>query len=118
MAAFHKSVLQKHSNCNHAVLTKQFFCDSSRSLHHPAGLGECDFGDCYDRATHPPTSIALQSWEIPLPAIRVLLSSMQTMQYVLKTGFSKSTNSYGGVTSSPTLELGEGSSASPSVFMA
>ena len=56
---------KKHSHCNHAVLTKQFFCDSSRCPHHPAGLRECDFGDCYDRAAHPPTSIALQSWGIP-----------------------------------------------------
>jgi hypothetical protein len=56
---------KKHSHCNYAVLTKQFFCDSSRSLHYPAGLGECDFGDCYDRAAHPPTRIAQQSWGIP-----------------------------------------------------
>ncbi len=41
---------KKHSHCNNAVLTKQFFCDSSWLLHHPAGLGECNFGDCYDWA--------------------------------------------------------------------
>ncbi len=77
---------KKHSHCNHAVLTKQFFCDSSRLLQYPAGLGEYDFGDCYNWAAHPPTSIALQSWRIPKTTIRLLLSSMQTMQYVLKTG--------------------------------
>ncbi len=74
---------KKHSHCNHAVLTKQFFCNSLRCLHHPAGLGECDFGDCYNRAAHAPKSTALQSWGIPTLAIRVLLSTMQTMQYVL-----------------------------------
>ncbi len=68
---------KKHSHCNYALLTKQFFCDSSRSLHYPAGLGECNFRDCYDRAAHPPTSIALQSWGIPASAIRILLTSMQ-----------------------------------------
>jgi hypothetical protein len=78
---------KKHSTCNDTVLAKQFFCDSSCSLHHPAGLGECNFGNCYDQAAHPPTSIALQSCEIPKSAIRVLLTLMQTMQYVLKTGF-------------------------------
>jgi len=109
---------KKHSTCNHAVLTKQFFCDSSRSLHHPAGLGECDFGDCYDRAAHPPTSIALQSWGIPKSAIRVLLTSMATMQYVLKTGFGESTDSYGGTSSSPNSGLGQGSGASPPAFLA
>jgi hypothetical protein len=49
---------KKHSHCNYAVLTKQFFCDSSRSLYHPSGLGECNFGDCYDQAAHPSTSVA------------------------------------------------------------
>jgi hypothetical protein len=77
---------KKHSHCNQAVLTKQFFCNSSGSLHHPAGLGEYNFGDCYAHATHPPTSMTLRSWVIPKSTIRVLLSSMQTMQYVLKTG--------------------------------
>ena len=109
---------KKHSHCNHAVLTKQFFCDSSRCLHHPAGLGECDFGDCYDRAAHPPTSIALQSWGIPTSAIRVLLKTMQSMQYVLKTGFGESTESYGGTPESPLSGLGQGSGASPPAFMA
>jgi hypothetical protein len=29
---------KKQSHCNFAVLTKQFFCDSSCVLHHPTGL--------------------------------------------------------------------------------
>ena len=109
---------KKYSHCNHVVLTKQFFCDSSRVLHHPAGLGECDFGDCYDRAAHPWTSIALQSWGIPKPAIQVLLSTMQTMQYVLNTSFGESPESYGGTVASPPSGLGQGSGASPPAFMA
>jgi hypothetical protein len=60
---------KKNSHCNHAMLTKQFFCNSLRVLHHPASLVECNFGDCYDRAAHAPTSIALQSWGIPKSAI-------------------------------------------------
>ena len=119
MAGFHRSATpKKYSHCNHAVLTKQFFCDSSRVLHHPAGLGECEFGDCYDQAAHPPTSIALQSWGIPKPAIRVLLNTMQTMQYVLKTGFGESTETYGGTADAPNSGLGQGSGASPPGFLA
>ena len=104
---------KKHSHCDHVVLTKQFFCDSSRCLHHPAGLRECDFGDCYDRVAHPPKSIALQSWGIPKSAIRVLLRTMQTMQYFLKTGYGESTSSYGGTILTPNSGLGQGSGASP-----
>jgi hypothetical protein len=75
---------KKRSHCNFAVLTKQFFCNSSRDLHCLADLGEFDFSDCYNRAAHPPTSIALQCWGIPKSAICVLLTTMQTMQYALK----------------------------------
>ena len=109
---------KKHSHCNYAVLTKQFFCDSSWVLYYPAGLGECDFGDCYDCAAHPPTSLALRSWGILMPAVRLLLLTMQTMQYVLKTGFGKSSNSFGGTAASPLTGLGQGSGASPPAFMA
>jgi hypothetical protein len=109
---------KKNSHCNYAVLTKQFFCDSSRVLHHPTGLGECDFGDCYDRAAHPPTSIALQSWGIPKPAIRVLLNTMQTMQYVLKTGFGESSTTYGGTIAAPNSGLGQGNDAASPGFLA
>jgi hypothetical protein len=49
---------KKNSHCNHAVSTKLFFCNSSRVLHHPAGMVECDFGDCYDHEAHPPTNLS------------------------------------------------------------
>jgi hypothetical protein len=109
---------KKQSHCIFAVLTKQLFCDSSHVLHHPVGLGKCNFGDCYDQAANPPTSIALQSWGIPKSAIQVLLSTMQTMQYVLKMSFGKSSDSYGGTTTSPNFGLGQGSGASPPGFLA
>ena len=112
------ALLKKHSHCDHAVLTKQFFCDSSRCLHHPAGLGECDFGGCSNRAAHPPTSITLQSWGMLKSAIRVLLRTMQTMQFFLKTGYGESTSSYGGTSLAPNSGLGQGSGASPPGFLA
>ncbi len=91
----------EHIACNNGVLAKQFFCDSLHSLHHPAGLGECNFGNCYDQEAHPPMSIALQSWGNPKSAIWVLLTLMQTMQYVLKTGFGELASSYGGTSLNP-----------------
>ena len=71
--------VKKGSSCVNAVMTKIMFCDESRIHHHPMRIGGNDFGDCYDRVAHPPASIALQSWGVPLPAIRVLLLAMQTM---------------------------------------
>ncbi len=109
---------KKNSHCNYAVLTKQFFCDSSQIWHYPVGLGECNFGDCYDQAAHPPTSIALPSWWIPVTAIRVLLTSKQVMQYFHKTGLGKSSESYRSTPTNPNSGLGQGSGASPPGFLA
>jgi hypothetical protein len=43
---------------------------------------------------------------------------MQTMQYVQRTGFGESSESYGGSADSPISGLGQGSGASPPAFMA
>jgi hypothetical protein len=87
------------------------FCDKSRTHHHPLCIGGNDFGDCYDQVAHPPASIALQSWGIPLPAIRVLLLAMQTMKFFLRTGYGKLDRVYGGSMDYRTLGLGQGNAA-------
>ncbi len=46
------------------------------------------------------------------------MSSMQTMQYALKTGFGKSEECYGGTESSPNSGLGQGSGALPPALIA
>ena len=109
---------KKGSNCINAVMTKIMLCDESRTHHHPACIGGNDFADCYDRIAHPPASIALQSFGVPKPAIRVLLIAMQTMQFFLRTGFGESKRSYGGSIESPTLGLGQGNAAAGPGFLA
>jgi hypothetical protein len=63
-------------------------------------------------------SIVLLSWGILKTAIQLLLSFMQTMQYVLRTGFGESAESYSGTSLSPNSGLGQGSGASPPAFLA
>jgi hypothetical protein len=109
---------KKGSNCVNAVMTKIMFCDESRIHHHPMRIGGNDFGDCYDRVAHPPASIALQSWGVPLPAIRVLLLAMQTMQFFPRMGCGKSSCSYSGSSEDRTLGLGQGNVAAGSGFLA
>ena len=109
---------KKGSNCINAVMTKNMFCDESRTHHHPTCIGGNDFADCYDRMAHPPASLALQSFGLPRPAIRVLLVAMQTMRFFLRTGFGESTRSYGGSVDNPTLSLGQGNAAAGPTFLA
>ena len=94
---------KKHSQCTDAVMTKILFTDDSKIMHHPAAVGGCDLGDCYDRNAHGPMSIGLQSWGwgVPVSAIKVLLTALQTMQFCLCTGFGESDKFYGGTKDDP-----------------
>ena len=107
---------KKDSHCNDAVMTKILFTDDSRIMHHPAAVGCCDLGDCYDRTAHGPMSIGLQSWGIPISAVKVLLTALQTMQFCLRTGFGESSKLYGGSKDDPLAGSGQGNGAAPPCF--
>jgi hypothetical protein len=109
---------KKGSNCINAVMTKVMFCDESCTHHHPTCIGGNDFGNCYDRIAHPPASIALQSFGVPRPVIRVLLLAMQTMRFFLRMGYGELDRLYGGLTEDRTLGLGQGNAAAGSSFLA
>jgi hypothetical protein len=109
---------KRGSNCINAVMTKVMFCGESHTHNHPTCIGGNDFTDCYDRIAHPPASLALQSFGLPRPAIRVLLKAMQTMWFFLRTGFGESSRLYGGSIKNPTLSLGQGNAAAGPTFLA
>ncbi len=109
---------KKGSNCINAVMTKVLFCNESCTHHHPTCISGDNFGDCYDRVAHPPANIALQSFGVPCPAIRVLLLAMQTMRFFLQMGYGESDRSYGGLTEDRTLGLGQGNAAAGPGFLA
>jgi hypothetical protein len=109
---------KKGSNCINVVMTKIMFCDESHTHHHPTCIGGNNFGNCYDRITHPPASIALQSFGVPRSAIRVLLLAMQMMRFFLQIGYGESDRSYGDSTEDRTLGLGQGNATAGPGFLA
>ena len=72
---------KKGSHCDDATMTKNMFCDFSRILRRPAGVSSADYGECFDRMTHPPTSLAMQAWGIPKNAVRVIMTALRLMQF-------------------------------------
>jgi hypothetical protein len=109
---------KKGSNCINAVLTKVMFCDELRTHRHPTCIGGNNFGNCYDRISHPPASMALQSFGVLRTAIRVLLLAMQTMRLFLRTGYGNLDRSYEGLTEDRTLGLGQGNAVAGPGFLA
>jgi hypothetical protein len=76
-------------------MTKIFICNESRIHHHDACIVGNDFRDCCDHAAHPIATLLLCSFGVPQPAINVLLETMKTMRFFLRTGFGKSMTLYG-----------------------
>jgi hypothetical protein len=109
---------KKGSNCINAVMTKIFICDESRIHHHDACIASNDFGDCYDRATHPIAALLLRSFGVRKPAIKVLLETMETMRFFLQTGFGESKTSYGGSHEERLAGYGQGNVAAGLGFTA
>ena len=65
---------KKGSHCDNVTMTKVFFCDLSRTMRHPAAITEVDLGECYNRMTHPSTSITMQSRGVAGSAVKVVLT--------------------------------------------
>jgi hypothetical protein len=99
-------------------MTKVFICDESRIHHHGACIAGNDFGNCYNQAAHPIAAILLQCFGVPQPAIIVLLETMETMQFFLRTGFGESATSYGGTHKEQLAGFGQGNAAAGPGFMA
>ena len=90
-----------------------FVPDVSKVMHHPVSITMNDFGDCYDQATHIIQSVALRAHGNSKPVVKVMLLSLDTMQFCLQPGFGESTESFGGSLDNPTLGLGMGNGEGP-----
>ena len=109
---------KRGSNCINAVMTKIMICDESRIHHHSAGIVGNDFADCYDRIAHPVAAVSLRLLGVPQPAINILLESMETMRFFLRTGFRESKDWYGGSHEERLAGYGQGNAASGPGFTA
>ena len=86
-----KVYAKKGSHYDDATMSKLFFfCDLSRIIKYPAAITEVDLVECYERMVHPPTSIVIQSWGVPKSACKVVLTTLQLMQFCLRTGLGES----------------------------
>ena len=106
------------SNCISAVMTKIFICDESRIRHHDAVFEGCDFTDCYNRIAHNVAGISLRAWSVPQPAVNILLKTIETMRFNLRTGFGETKQSYGGTHEQRLAGYGQGNAASGPGFTA
>ena len=83
-------------HCDDATMTKVMFCDDLKIIRHPAAIFEADLEECYDWMAHLPTSLAVQSWGLPVNSAKIVLTALRLMQFCIRTGFGESPELFGG----------------------
>jgi hypothetical protein len=78
------------------TLSKILFYDIVRQLWHSVSLASVDADNCYDRIAPPMASMVFQSFGVPNPAIKSILTTIQDMKFYLRTGYGNSIGYAGG----------------------
>ena len=70
-----------------ATMAKIMFTNICRTQHRNFAVASVNLGQCYDAVNNAFCSIALQAFGVPLKAIKLMLLTLQTMKFWLKTAF-------------------------------
>ena len=76
-------------------MNRMLFNDLARLRRVPASIASVDANTCYDRIAHSIGSIGAQRWGVHPVAVGVMLLTIQSMIFYLRTGFGDSTKSFG-----------------------
>lgn len=105
---------KSRSSCEEATLVKNTACDLSRIMHSSFIVGGADLDQCFDRSNAPIAGLSARAHKISKSSTRLMLTTMQHMQYFLRTGFGLSDEpAFGGQDGDLLMSLGQGSGAAP-----
>ena len=99
------------------IMLTQLTTDLCRILKHNHARFDNDASACYDRIIVTLGMLAARRCGMPENAIRTHADSLQLMKYTVKTAHGISDNNYKGTVFSPLFGTGQGSGASPAVWL-
>jgi hypothetical protein len=99
------------------IMLTQLSSDLCRVLKHDYARFDNDASSCYDRIIVGLGMLAARKCGMPSHAIRVHADALQFMQYTVKTVYGISEENYHGTSLSPLFGTGQGSGASPAVWL-
>ena len=99
------------------VMLTQLTTDLCRVLKHDLARFDNDASACYDRIIVALGMLAARRCGMPDNAIRIHSEALQFMKYTVKTAYGVSDNNYQGTPFEPLFGTGQGSGASPSVWL-
>ena len=104
--------------CIDHVINRQLYFDLIRYKKNCAAMSGVDLKSCYNRVSHAPAYLAMQSYGIPSQPIQSMFQSIQDMQYYTFTAHGMSKSSFGGKEKGYNAApngLGQGNGAGPSI---
>jgi hypothetical protein len=112
---------ERNGLADDGTLSKVLFYDIVLQLRRPAGLVSVDADNCYNCIAHPMASMVFQSFGVPTPAIELMRTTIQNMQFFLRTGYRDSANYPGGKSSNKedpvkTQGMCQGNDAAPAAW--
>eukprot|EP00956_Cyclotella_meneghiniana_P026710 scaffold58429_cov56-Cyclotella_meneghiniana.AAC.2 len=83
-------------------------------MHSSFIIGGADLDQCFDRSNAPIAGLAARAHRVSRESTRLMLTTMQNMQYFVRTGFGISKEpAFGGQEGDLLMSLGQGSGAAP-----
>lgn len=105
---------KSQSNCQEASLVKNLSTDNSRILHNSFAIVSADLDQCFDRSNGAIAGLAARAHGVSEKSTKLMLNTMQLMQYFVKSGFGIAKEpSFGGSEDDRLMSLGQGSGAAP-----
>ena len=106
------------SNAIRATLAKVLYTDICRTQYRNHAVASVDNGHCYNAVGHAMCSLALQAFGVPRNQIVLMLITLSTMNFWLRTTFGDSAEAFGGTTEKPFYGIGQGSGSAPTSYSA
>ena len=111
-----EQIAKAGTDANVGTMLKHLHNDVHRTMHINSAVVSADLKNCYDAVHHSIASIAVQAMGVPVLAVKLVLSCLQTMFFWLRTAHGVAETPFGGTTSKPFMTLGQGGGHSPSHF--
>ena len=106
------------SSAPDATMAKVMFVNVNRTQHRNYAVASVDLGQCYDAVAHGFCSLALQAFGIPMKAVSLMLLTLQTMNFWLKTAFGEADIPFGGSLDDPCYGISQGAGRAPPSYSA
>jgi hypothetical protein len=99
------------------IMLTQLTTDLCRVLRHDMARFDNDASACYDRIIVALGMLAARRCGMPKNAVRLHAEALQFMRYTVKTAYGVSESNYSGTPFAPLFGTGQGSGASPAVWL-